>query len=182
MRFWFSRQGQADDVNVVLLDRPHHRGAPPAADVDQRHARLEAQLAERQVDLGHLRFFERHVVALEVSAAVDLVRVLPQLEELVGDVVVELHFPVFDPRVRAADSDNHLERARGTDVGISFDVFGTVILVAVGTKAIEAQVFPERTPCRSLADRRGLWLRCISDSLMSRVSVAPSLPGEASGR
>lgn len=56
---------------------------------------------------------------------------------------------MFDPRVRAADSDNHLERARGTDVGISFDVFGTVILVAVGTKAIEAQVFPERTPCGS---------------------------------
>ena len=33
--------------------------------------------------LAHLRLFERHVVALEVGAAVDLVRVLPQPEEVV---------------------------------------------------------------------------------------------------
>ena len=58
---------------------------------------LQAQLAERQVDLGHLRLFERHVVRLEVGAAVGLVRVLPQLEEVVRDVVVELDFLLVRP-------------------------------------------------------------------------------------
>ena len=72
------------------LDRAHHRRAPAAADVEQRHARLEAQLAQRQVDLGELRFFQRHVVALEVGAAVGLRRVEEQPEEVVGQVVVRL--------------------------------------------------------------------------------------------
>ena len=67
------------------------RGAPAAADVQQRHARLQAQLAQRQVDLGDLRLFQRHVVALEVRAAVGLGRVQEQPEEVVGQVVVGLH-------------------------------------------------------------------------------------------
>ena len=75
---WFLRQGQADDVDVVLLDRPHHRRAPAAADVEQRHPGLQAQLAQRQVDLGELRLFQRHVVALEVRAAVGPRRVQEQ--------------------------------------------------------------------------------------------------------
>ncbi len=61
------RQRQSDDVDVVLLDRAHDGGAPAAADVEQRHPGLQTQLAERQVDLGPLCLFERHVVALEYA-------------------------------------------------------------------------------------------------------------------
>jgi hypothetical protein len=42
------------------FDRPHHAGAPAAADVEQRHPRLQTQLAQREVDFGYLGFFERH--------------------------------------------------------------------------------------------------------------------------
>ena len=76
------RQRQADHVDVVLLDRPHHGCAPAAADIEQRHAGLQTQLAECQVDLGRLRLFERHVVTLEVRAAIDLVAVLPEPDEV----------------------------------------------------------------------------------------------------
>ena len=58
----------------------------------------QAQLAQRQVDLGELRLFERHVVALEVRAAVGLRRVQEQPEEVVGQVVVRLH--VFEVRLQ----------------------------------------------------------------------------------
>ncbi len=50
-------QGQPDDIDVVLLDGAPHGGAPPAADVQQHHARLQLQLPEREVDLGDLRLF-----------------------------------------------------------------------------------------------------------------------------
>ena len=69
-------------------------------------------LPSDEVDLGHLRFFERHVVALEVGAAVRLGRVLPQPEEVVRDVVVELDFV----RVRSDD----LRRGLGQPLGLSF--------------------------------------------------------------
>ena len=82
------RQRQADDVDVVPLDRPPHGGAPAAADVQQRHARFEAQFAQRQVDLGDLGLLERHVVTLEVCAAVRPRRVEEQREEVVAQVVV----------------------------------------------------------------------------------------------
>ena len=67
------------------------RGAPAAADVEQCHAGLQAELAQRQVDLGELSLFERHVVALEVGAAVGLRRVQKQPEEVVRQVVMRLH-------------------------------------------------------------------------------------------
>ena len=57
----------------------------------------EAELAERQVDLGDLRLLERHVVALEVGAAVGLRRIEEQPEEVVGQVVMRLH--VFEVRL-----------------------------------------------------------------------------------
>ncbi len=84
------RQGEPDDVHVVLLDRAHQRRAPAAADVEQRHVRLQAQLAQRQVDLGDLSLLKRHVVALEVRAAVGLRGVQEQPIEVVGQVVVVL--------------------------------------------------------------------------------------------
>ena len=92
-------QRQTDDVDVVALDRAHHRGAPAAADVEQRHAGLQAQLAQRQVDLGDLRLFQGHVVALEVGAAVGLRRIEEEPEEVVGQVVVRLH--VLEVRLQA---------------------------------------------------------------------------------
>ena len=82
---------QADDVDVVFLDRAQHRGAPAAADVQQRHPGLQPQLAQRQIDLGDLRLFQRHVVALEVRAAVGLRRIEEEPEEVVRQVVVRLH-------------------------------------------------------------------------------------------
>jgi hypothetical protein len=76
-------QRQADHVDVVLLDRAAHRAAPAAADVEQRHPGFQAELAQRQVDLGLLGFLQRHVVAFEVGAAVGLAGVEEQPEELV---------------------------------------------------------------------------------------------------
>ena len=51
------------------------------------------QLAQRQVDLGDLRLFQRHVVTLEVRATVGLGGVQEQPEEVVGQIVVGLHVP-----------------------------------------------------------------------------------------
>ena len=51
----------------------------------------EAELAQGQVDLGDLRLFQGHVIALEVRAAVGLRRVEEEAEELVGQVVMRLH-------------------------------------------------------------------------------------------
>ena len=70
----------------------------PQPDVEQRHARLEAELAERQVDLGDLCLFQRHVVALEVGAAVGLRGIEEEPEEVVGQVVVRLD--VFEVRLQ----------------------------------------------------------------------------------
>ena len=89
-------QGQSDDVDVVALDGSHHGRTPAAADIEQRHAGLQAQLAQGEVDFGQLRFFQRHVVALEIGAAVGLGGVQPEPEELVGQVVMGLD--VFEMR------------------------------------------------------------------------------------
>src|ERR1700756_5120241 len=62
------REGQPDDVDVILLGRAHYRRPPAAADVEQRHARFEAKLAQRQVDLRDLRLLERHAIPLEKRA------------------------------------------------------------------------------------------------------------------
>ena len=113
-------QRQADDVDVVVLDGAHHGRAPAAADVQQRHARLEAEFAQRQIDLGDLRLFERHVVALEVRAAVGLRRVEEQPEEVVGQVVVRLH--VLEVRLQVlACRVWLLARLRPLAVGLGLD-------------------------------------------------------------
>lgn len=85
-----SGQRQADDVNVEPLDGAPHGGAPTAPNVQQRHARLEVQLVQVEVDLGVLGFFERELRWLEVGTAVSSGRVLEQGEEIIGDVVVRL--------------------------------------------------------------------------------------------
>jgi hypothetical protein len=90
-------QRDTDDVDVVALNRALQSAAPAAADVEQRHPGLEVQLAQRQIELGVLRLFQRHVVALEVGAAVGPGLVLKQAEEVVGEVVMGLD--VFRPRL-----------------------------------------------------------------------------------
>ncbi|MEZ0052043.1 hypothetical protein ABIA30_003055 [Mycobacterium sp. MAA66] len=83
-------QRQSDDLDVIGLDRAFHRCAPTTSDIEQLHARREAQLAERQVDLCQLRFLQRHVVVFEICTAVGLTRVEEQPEEVVRQVVVRL--------------------------------------------------------------------------------------------
>ena len=109
-------QGQADDVDVEPLDGALHGGAPPAADVEQGHARLEVQFVQVEVDLGVLGLFQGHVVALEVGAAVDPGRVLEQAEEVVGDVVMRLDVLRTRPRLRRAILVSHCDRVNDKDV------------------------------------------------------------------
>ena len=52
-------QRQTDDIDVVLLHRPSRGRAPAAPDIQQRHAGLQAQLAQRKVDLGNLGLCQR---------------------------------------------------------------------------------------------------------------------------
>jgi ABC-type uncharacterized transport system involved in gliding motility auxiliary subunit len=75
-------------MSSQTLTRPD---IPPAPDVEQRHARPQPELAQRQVDLGELGLLEGHVVAFEVGAAVGPRRVQEKRGELVGQVVVRLH-------------------------------------------------------------------------------------------
>lgn len=84
-------EGEADDVDIVFFVGAEHGRTPAAADVEQRHARLQVAFAEREVDLGPLRLLERHVLALEVGAAVGHARIEEQQKEVVGQVVVGLH-------------------------------------------------------------------------------------------
>lgn len=79
---------QADDVDVVLLHGVAHGGTPAAADVEQRHSRLEVQLVQRELALGVLGLFQRLGALFPVAAAVGHRRVKPELEELVRLVVV----------------------------------------------------------------------------------------------
>jgi hypothetical protein len=71
-----------------VLARPQGRRAPPAADVEQPHAGADLALAEREVDLGHLRLGQRGVGAVELGARVRHRRVEEQAEELVAQVVM----------------------------------------------------------------------------------------------
>ena len=77
----------------------------------KRHAGLQPQLAQRQIDLGDLCLFQRHVVALEVRAAVGLRRVQEQPEELIGQVVVRLH--VLEVRLQGSGVAGRFWQVRG---------------------------------------------------------------------
>ena len=70
VRLLVPAQGQTHDVDVVLFHRAHHRGAPAATDVEQRHTRPQLKSVKCEVDLRKLCLFERHIVALVVCAAV----------------------------------------------------------------------------------------------------------------
>jgi len=85
-------QRDTDDVDVVLLYGELQRAAPPASDVEQRHPRLEAELSQRQIELGVLRLFQRHVVAFEIGTRVAHGWAKEQGKELIRYVVNRLGF------------------------------------------------------------------------------------------
>src|SRR6185312_8303588 len=99
VRLLIAAEREPDDVDVIPLEPPDDGGAPPAPDVEQCHARLQSELAQREVDLGDLRLFQGHVIALEVRAAIGPRRIQEEREELVGQVVVRLY--VLEMRFQA---------------------------------------------------------------------------------
>src|SRR5690606_24386894 len=103
VRLLIPRQRQADDVDVVLLDRPPQGQTPTAPDVEQGHPRLEVELVEVEVDIGDLRVGQRGVRSGEVSAAVFPGRILEQAEEVVRQIVVRLN--VFEVRSHFGSAD-----------------------------------------------------------------------------
>src|SRR6185437_4992910 len=79
-------QRDADRRDAVLARRVHDERAPPAADVEQALARLEAELSANEVELGALRFVERVRRLGEVGARVNHAFVEEEFVEVVPDV------------------------------------------------------------------------------------------------
>ncbi|KAF1858522.1 hypothetical protein Lal_00015039 [Lupinus albus] len=95
--------GQRDThaARAEFAGRADHERAPAAADVEQRLARLHADLGEDVVDLLLLGRREVFVAVLEIGARVHHGRVEEQAVELVGDVVVVADgFRILLARVR----------------------------------------------------------------------------------
>ena len=83
---------QADDVDVVAARAPRTMVAPQPHPMSSNvMPGCSPSLPRDEVDLGDLRLFERHVVALEVGAAIGPRRVEEEREELVGQVIVRLY-------------------------------------------------------------------------------------------
>ena len=84
----FLGQRHADDVDAVVAGGVQGERAPAAADVEQRLARLQPQLAADHIEFVDLRLIEAVAPVVEIAAGVDHLRVEPQPIEGVGDVVV----------------------------------------------------------------------------------------------
>src|SRR3954447_18940005 len=82
------RQGDAGDVDVVLLGRVHDPAAPATADVENALPGLEIELGADQVQLRPLGLFQRGGAAAEDGAAVRQRLTQEELEELGWQVVV----------------------------------------------------------------------------------------------
>ena len=94
-------QRDADAARAELARRADHEGAPAATDVEQRLARLHADLGEDVVDLLLLGRGQVLVAVLEIGAGIDHGRVEEQAVELVGNVVVVTDgFGILFARVR----------------------------------------------------------------------------------
>ena len=63
-------QCERDDVDVEARLRAQRGSPPPAADIEQRHTRLQTEFVQGQINLGDLGLLQAHVVTLEVGAAV----------------------------------------------------------------------------------------------------------------
>jgi len=71
-----------------MLRRVHDQRPPAAADIEEAFARLEAELAADQIELGLLRLIERVIRLGEVGAGVDHAPIEPETIESVTDIVV----------------------------------------------------------------------------------------------
>jgi hypothetical protein len=81
-------QRDAEGLDAVLPRGVHHHAAPAAADVQQPHALMQAQLARDQVELVGLRLFQGGVLVRVAGAGVGHRGPEHPLVEPVGDVVV----------------------------------------------------------------------------------------------
>ena len=82
------RERDADRADAVVLRRVHDHAAPATADVEQAHARLEAELAAHELVLRRLRVFQGAVRRRPHAARVRHRRSEDHAVEVVGDVVV----------------------------------------------------------------------------------------------
>ena len=87
------RQRHADHLDAVVLGRVPDHPAPAGPDVEQPHARLEAELAGDQVVLRELRLLQRGLLGREAGAGVGHRRPEDHLVEPVRDVVVVVDRP-----------------------------------------------------------------------------------------
>ena len=110
----------AGDLGAEVLGGVQRQRAPAAADVEHRHARLEAELGADEVELGALRVLERRLRGRVVAAAVGHLRLEDEGVELVGEVVVvadrrpvarQAVQPALDPRLRRGARRWPAERA-----------------------------------------------------------------------
>ena len=85
----FLGYGHAGDFHAVVLGGELGQPAPAAADVQQRLAGLETQLAADHVELGVLGFFQRRGV-FPIGAGIDHAAVEHGFEHVVAGVVVLL--------------------------------------------------------------------------------------------
>ena len=110
------RQRHAATDDAIMLRRVDQHRAPAAADVEQRLAGLQAQLAADVVELVELRLVDVVGEILEVSAAVDHPLVEEEPVELVRNVVVmgdRLLVRAADERIAAGEAlDGRIAAAR----------------------------------------------------------------------
>ncbi len=85
------RQRHAMRAHAVVLCRMADQPAPAAADVEQRFARAEPQLAARHVELRDLGRGEVRFPIPEIGAGIDHLRIEKERVEGVRDVIMKLH-------------------------------------------------------------------------------------------
>ena len=105
------RYAVADDA--VMLGRVDQHGAPAAADVEQRLAGLQAQLAADMVELVELRLVDPVREILEVAAAVDHALVEEEPVEVVRNIVV------VGDRLLVGAADERVAPGKALDAGIA---------------------------------------------------------------
>lgn len=83
-------QFDAHGVNTEMFRRVQDQFAPAATDIEKPLARLEAELAADETELGCLRGVQAHVWRAEIATGIHALRIQPQAVEIVGNVVVIL--------------------------------------------------------------------------------------------
>ncbi|MNS61036.1 hypothetical protein D3C72_940520 [compost metagenome] len=83
-------QRDARSPNAIVLCRPQQQAPPARAHIQKALARLQAQLAADQIELGLLGLRHIEIGLRVIRTRVDTARIEPQRIELVGDVVMKL--------------------------------------------------------------------------------------------